>query len=67
MSNCDICLISKDENIKLPGFLQPLPIPEKTWGLISMDLIDGLPKSGDELHGLPEAIVSGGNVVFHSS
>ena len=43
--NCAICQTCKPENINTPGLLQPLPIPEGIWTDISMDFIEGLPKS----------------------
>jgi hypothetical protein len=43
--NCDICQHLKAEATKPAGLLQPLPIPEHIWSVISMDFIDGLPKS----------------------
>ncbi|KAJ4801510.1 polyprotein [Rhynchospora pubera] len=43
--SCDNCQQNKNEHIKLPGLLQPLPIPEEAWRSVSMDFITGLPKS----------------------
>ena len=46
VAECDTCQRHKGETIKLPGTLQPLPIPSAIWKDISMDFIEGLPKSG---------------------
>jgi hypothetical protein len=42
---CQICQQSKHELIKPAGTLQPLPVPTGPWDDISMDFVDGLPKS----------------------
>ncbi|KAK4407690.1 Transposon Ty3-G Gag-Pol polyprotein [Sesamum angolense] len=42
---CDICQRSKAEHMLYPGLLLPLPIPNQAWASISMDFIEGLPKS----------------------
>lgn len=43
--NCDICQRNKDEHVKYPGLLQPLPIPQQAWKYIFMDFIEKLPNS----------------------
>lgn len=38
-------VLAKHENCKIPGLLQPLPIPSSAWQDISLDFIEGLPNS----------------------
>nr|MDZ8005255.1 RNase H-like domain-containing protein [Nostoc sp. DedSLP05] len=45
VAECDTCQRQKGETVASPGLLQPLPIPTQTWHHISMDFIEGLPKS----------------------
>jgi hypothetical protein len=33
------------EHTKLPGLLQPLLVPSQAWSTVSLDFIEGLPKS----------------------
>ena len=40
---CDICGRDKADHMRMPGFLQPLPIPIWKWEDISMDFVVGLP------------------------
>jgi len=42
---CSICQQAKPDRSKYPGLLQPLLVPTLAWQTISMDFIDGLPKS----------------------
>lgn len=42
---CNICQQAKAEHTKTPGTLQPLPIPTHAWTIISLDFVEGLPKS----------------------
>jgi len=46
VSHCDLCLRTKIQRHLLTGELQPLPIPEERWDVISMDFISELPESG---------------------
>jgi hypothetical protein len=42
---CPVCQISKTECVHYPGLLDPLLIPNSKWSELSMDFIEGLPKS----------------------
>jgi hypothetical protein len=42
---CEACAQAKSEHCRLPGLLQPLPVPPTAWHTISLDFIEGLPKS----------------------
>lgn len=46
LQHCQICLQAKPDRSKYPGLLQPLPVPEGAWKTLSLDFIEGLPRSG---------------------
>ena len=45
IKECEVCQRVKHENCRPTSLLQPLPIPSKPWLVVSMDFIEGLPKS----------------------
>jgi len=45
ISKCQVCSQAKSEHCRLPGLLHPLPVPSQAWHTISLDFIEGLPKS----------------------
>ena len=45
VAQCSICQQAKPDRAKYPGLLQPLPVPSQAWQIISLDFIEGLPKS----------------------
>jgi hypothetical protein len=44
-SQCAVYQRAKSEHCHYPGLLAPLPIPNLAWCFISMDFVEGLPKS----------------------
>lgn len=46
VQSCLVCQQDKSDRTKLPGLLQPLPVPSMSWQIITMDFIEGLPRSG---------------------
>jgi hypothetical protein len=44
--SCQVCLQAKPDRSSYLGKLLPLPIPSEAWKTISMDFIEGLPRSG---------------------
>ena len=45
VSTCPTCQATKSSSRRPAGLLQPLPIPDKKWDQISMDLITQLPRT----------------------
>jgi hypothetical protein len=45
VQTCVTCQQAKPDRAKLPGKLQPLPVPSAAWQIISMDFVEGLPLS----------------------
>lgn len=45
VSTCLTCQQAKPDRARLPGLLQPLEVPSAAWQLISMDFVEGLPRS----------------------
>ena len=42
---CVTCQRAKTERVSPAGLLQPLPIPKRPWAVVSLDFIEGLPRS----------------------
>lgn len=47
VSACITCQQAKPDRTRLPDLLHPLPVPAAAWQIISLDFIEGLPKSGN--------------------
>jgi hypothetical protein len=47
-NRCRICQHAKGK-IQNPGSYQPFPIPDRSWDVVSMDFVLGLPKDTERL------------------
>jgi len=45
VQQCSTCQQAKVEHKKMPGLLQPLPIPSQAWEVVCLDFVEGLPVS----------------------
>ncbi|CAI7755738.1 unnamed protein product [Closterium sp. NIES-53] len=45
VTSCDTCQRMKSSKQKKTGLLQPLPVPEQPWQVVSLDFIIGLPST----------------------
>ena len=45
VQSCSICQQAKSDRAPYPGLLLPLTVPPPAWHTISLDFIEGLPKS----------------------
>jgi hypothetical protein len=45
VAQCMICQKAKTEMVKYLGLLQPLLVPSHAWQTVSLDFVEGLPKS----------------------
>ena len=43
---CTVCQQAKPDRARYPGLLQPLPVPASAWDMVSLDFVEGLPRSG---------------------
>lgn len=43
---CGICQQAKPDRARYPGLLQPLPVLDSAWQMVSLDFVEGLPRSG---------------------
>jgi hypothetical protein len=46
VQGCSICQQAKPDHNRYPGLLQPLPVTDSTWSMVSLDFVEGLPTSG---------------------
>ncbi|CAI7848657.1 unnamed protein product [Closterium sp. NIES-54] len=54
VTSCDTCQRMKSSKQKKAGLLQPLPVPEQPWQVVSLDFITGLPPTNAGHDGIRE-------------
>jgi hypothetical protein len=42
---CAVCKQAKPERVKYPGLLKPLAVPDAAWQVVTLDFVEGLPRS----------------------
>jgi hypothetical protein len=47
VQSCLTCQQAKPDRTRLPGLLEPLAVPTGAWQTISLDFVEGLPRSGN--------------------
>lgn len=47
IQQCAICQQAKSVRVATPGLHQPLPIPDQAWTVVTLDFIEGLPRSAN--------------------
>lgn len=45
VQGCTVCQHAKPDRSRYPGLLQPLETPDAAWDVVTLDFIEGLPKS----------------------
>jgi hypothetical protein len=45
VKECTVCQQAKPECSRYPGLLAPLPVPDQFWQMVTMDFVEGLPRS----------------------
>lgn len=45
IEGCAVCTQAKPEHVKYPGLLKPLDVPDAAWQVVTLDFVEGLPKS----------------------
>lgn len=45
IDKCAICKQAKPERVKYPGLLKPLDVPDEAWQVVTLDFVEGLPRS----------------------
>lgn len=45
VAKCNVCKQAKHEHVRYPGLLQPLKVPPHSWHTVTMDFVEGLPRS----------------------
>ena len=52
VNDCVVCQLSKDSQSPPAGLLQPIPIPEHRWEVVTMDFIPSLPRTASGHDGI---------------